>query len=141
MFVNIRLYEKGLRLLPVDLQAQLVKYLLKSHGNDVCNDIFFYVAAECNLNFPDANLKPEQRTKIAQECGQSFAWTTDFHLSRYVFLKCIVSIISGQEYKSALVALNKAVAGSSVDEFLEATENALEACGMILKKVDKKKDR
>lgn len=49
--------------------------------------------------------------------------------------------ISGQEYKSALVALNKAIAGTSVDDFLEATENALDACGMILKKVDKKKDR
>lgn len=47
----------------------------------------------------------------------------------------------GQEYKGALAALNKAVAGSSIDEFLEAAENALEACGMILKKIDKKKDR
>lgn len=50
-------------------------------------------------------------------------------------------IFIGQEYKAALAALNKAVAGSSIDEFLEATENALEACGMILKKIDKKKDR
>lgn len=86
MFVNIRLYEKGLRLLPVDLQAQLVKYLLKSHGNDVCNDIFFYVATECSLNFPDANLKPEQRTKIAHECGKSFGWTANFQLFHYVSL-------------------------------------------------------
>lgn len=70
MLVNIRLYEKGLRLLPVDLQAQLVKYLLKSHGTEVCNDFFFYVATECNLNYSDANLKSEQRTKIAQDCGK-----------------------------------------------------------------------
>lgn len=70
--VNIRLYEKGLRLLSADVQAQLVKYLLKSHGVDVCNDIFFYVAAECNLNFTDVALKPEQRVKIAQECGKTF---------------------------------------------------------------------
>ncbi|XP_031634719.1 E3 UFM1-protein ligase 1 homolog [Contarinia nasturtii] len=115
LLVNIRLYEKGLHLLPADLQGQLIKYLLKSHGNDVCNDIFFYVATECNLNYADANLKPEQRVKITQDCGQ--------------------------EYKSALTALNKAVAGTSIDEFLEAAENALEACGMILKKIDKKKDR
>lgn len=47
----------------------------------------------------------------------------------------------GQEYKSALIALNKSVGGTSVDEFLEAAENALEACGMILKKIDKKKYR
>lgn len=70
--VNIRLYEKGLRLLPVDLQGQLVKYLLKTHATDVCNDLFFYVAGECNLNFVDANLKPEQRVKIAQDCGIIF---------------------------------------------------------------------
>lgn len=70
MLVNIRLYEKGLHLLTPDLQTQLVKYLLKTHGTDVCNDIFSYVAAECNLNFPDANLKPEQRAKIAQDCGK-----------------------------------------------------------------------
>lgn len=45
------------------------------------------------------------------------------------------------QYKSALGTLNKAVAGSSIEDFLQAVENALEACGMILKKVDKKKDR
>lgn len=50
-------------------------------------------------------------------------------------------LIPGQEYKAALAALNKSIAGASVDEFLEAAENALEACGMILKKIDKKKDR
>ncbi|XP_055309135.1 E3 UFM1-protein ligase 1 homolog [Sitodiplosis mosellana] len=115
LLVNVRLYEKGLHLLSADLQGQLVKYLLKTHGTDVCNDIFFYVAGECNLNFVDVNLKPEQRAKIAQDCGQ--------------------------EYKAALTALNKAIAGTSIEEFLEAAENALEACGMILKKIDKKKDR
>lgn len=69
MVINIRLYDKGLHLLPAHEQSQLVKYLLKSHGTDVCNDIFFYVASECSLNYPDVNLKPEQRNKIAQDCG------------------------------------------------------------------------
>lgn len=68
--VNIRLYEKGLRLLSDELQLQLGKYLLKTHGTDICNDIFFYVAAESNLNYTDLNLKPEQRLKIAQDCGK-----------------------------------------------------------------------
>lgn len=79
--VNIRLYEKGLRLLPIDLQGQLVKYLLKSHGNDVCNDLFFYVAGECNLNFTDVNLKPEQRAKIAQDSGMTLICDNK-HLTR-----------------------------------------------------------
>lgn len=69
MLVNIRLYDKGLHLLSADLQSQLVKYLLKSHATDVCNDIFFYVANECSLNYSDENLKPEQRNKITQDCG------------------------------------------------------------------------
>lgn len=46
------------------------------------------------------------------------------------------------EYKAALGALNKTVAsGTSVDDFLGAAETALHACSMILKKIDKKKDR
>lgn len=70
--VNIRLYEKGLCLLSPELQSQLAKYLLKTHGIDICNDIFFYVAAESSLNYTDINLKPEQRLKIAQDCGKDF---------------------------------------------------------------------
>lgn len=115
LLVDIRLYEKGLRTLPVELQSQLVKYLLKTHGQDICNEISIYVASECNLNYAESTLTPEQRNKIAQDCGQ--------------------------EYKPALTALNKAVAGASIDDFLTAAENALESCSMILKKIDKKKDR
>lgn len=115
LLVDIRLYEKGLRALSVDLQPQLVKYLLKTHGQDICNEISLYVAAECNLNYAECTLTPEQRNKIALD--------------------------SGSEYKSTLVALNKAVAGASIEDFLTAAENVLESCSMILKKVDKKKDR
>lgn len=69
--LNIRLYEKGLRLLPSDLHVPLIKYLLKTHGNDICNDIFLYVANMCNLNYAVDPLKPEQRSKIAQDCGNN----------------------------------------------------------------------
>lgn len=44
------------------------------------------------------------------------------------------------EYKAALLELNKAI-NKSLDEFLDAVEVALKACSMIVKKVDKKKDR
>lgn len=115
LLVDIRLYEKGLRALPADLQPQLVKYLLKTHGIDICNEISLYVASECNLNYAESTLTPEQRNKIAQDAGQ--------------------------DYKSTLQALNKAVMGASIDDFLTAAENALESCSMILKKIDKKKDR
>lgn len=112
--VDIRLYEKGLKLFPVTVQPQLVKYLLKSLANDVCNEIFVYVANECNLNY-EGELTTEQRAKIQQECAE--------------------------EYRSVLATLAKTTSGTSIEDFLTAAENALVACSMILKKVDKKKDR
>lgn len=46
-----------------------------------------------------------------------------------------------QDYKTPLSNLNKSLNGTSIDEYLLASESALQACSMILKKVDKKKDR
>lgn len=37
--------------------------------------------------------------------------------------------------------MNKSLAGPSIEEYLVAAEAALQACSMILKKIDKKKDR
>lgn len=114
---DVRLYEKGLKLFPTDFQPQLVKYLLKSLGADICNDLCLYVAQECALNYSDEQqpLTADHRQRIGQECSH--------------------------EYRASLQALNKSVSGQSVDEFLTCTENTLQVCSMILKKVDKKKDR
>lgn len=67
---DIRLYEKGLKLVPADLQIQLIKYLFKTLGTDICNEISFYVANECNLNYTDPQMTIEQRNKLIQECGK-----------------------------------------------------------------------
>lgn len=67
---RIRLFEKGLHLLPTDIQISLTKYLLKSHATDICNDIFCYVANSSNLNYAVSSLKAEQRTRIVQDCGR-----------------------------------------------------------------------
>lgn len=67
---DIRLYEKGLKVLSADLQPQLVKYLLKSLGGDFANEIAFYIACECGLAYNDSSLTQEQRTKISQECSK-----------------------------------------------------------------------
>lgn len=69
---DIRLYEKGLKILSADLQPQLVKYLLKSLGGDFVNEIAFYVACECGLAYNDSSLTLEQRTKIGQDCSKYF---------------------------------------------------------------------
>uniref|UniRef100_A0A182PCX5 E3 UFM1-protein ligase 1 homolog n=1 Tax=Anopheles epiroticus TaxID=199890 RepID=A0A182PCX5_9DIPT len=114
---DIRLYEKGLKLFPSDVQGQLLKYLLKTIGTDVCNELCLYVASECNLNTNfNGPLTAEQRTKIANE--------------------------SGPEYRASLQTLCKALTASeSVEDFLDKTEKTMQACSMMLKKIDKKKDR
>lgn len=48
--------------------------------------------------------------------------------------------LQDSEYKTALLELNKSV-NKTLEEFSEAVEVALKACSMIVKKVDKKKDR
>lgn len=115
---DIRLYEKGLRMFhSIDIQSQLTKYLLKSLGTDFCNEISFYVAIESELSFPNtisSQLSLEQRSRIAIECEAS--------------------------YKQALVALIKSLNGN-VEDFLVAAENMLTPCSMIVKKIDKKKDK
>lgn len=69
--VDIRLYERGVRLLPIGQHAQLVKYLLRTLATDVANELHAYVAAESKGVAPDAATvwTPEMRAKIVQECG------------------------------------------------------------------------
>lgn len=67
---KFRLFDKGLHLLPLDIQMSLSKYLLRSNATDICNDIFYYVANLSNLNFDVTSLKPEQRKRIIQDCGK-----------------------------------------------------------------------
>lgn len=116
---DIRLYEKGLKMFSsTDTQTQLTKYLLKSLGTDFCNEIAFYIAAESELTFPNASsaaqLTLEQRNKIALECVGAF--------------------------KQSLSTLNKSLNGS-VEDFLIAADNTMAPCSMIVKKIDKKKDK
>lgn len=49
-------------------------------------------------------------------------------------------LLTGGDYKPALLELNKALS-KTLDDFVVATESALKVCSMIVKKVDKKKDR
>ena len=115
---DIRLYEKGLKMFTsLDVQSQLSKYLLKSLGSDFCNEIACYVALESDLKFASSltsQLTNEQKNRIIAECESTF--------------------------KQPLTALNKSL-NESVEDFLNAAENMLNVCSMILKKIDKKKDK
>lgn len=119
--------------MPPAQHSQLIKYLLKSLGNEICNDLCLYAAAESNIHLADTALTPEQRVKITQDCGTRLG---------SIFLHFLINFhFTATEYKLPLAALNKSLTGSSIEDFLSVAETALQACSMILKKVDKKKDR
>lgn len=115
---DIRLYEKGLKMFTSnDIQTQLSKYLLKSLGSEFVNEVTYYVALESDLNFANsitAQLSNEQRNRIIAECQNTF--------------------------KQPLTVLNKSL-NENIEDFLIAAENMLGSCSMILKKIDKKKDK
>ncbi|CAH1114383.1 unnamed protein product [Psylliodes chrysocephalus] len=112
---DVRLFEKGLKLLSADIQAQLIKYLLKSVCTDIVTEILNYIASEQNLAPPTENLSNEQRLKFVNDLPS--------------------------EYKHTILPVVKSLTGQSIEDFLMTVETALSACSMILKKIDKKKDR
>lgn len=115
LLTDIRLFEKGLKVLPSDLQTQLVKYLLKTLCTDIVNEILNYVASEQNSNTITDNFNNDQRLKFVNDLPP--------------------------DYKTPLVPLVKSLSAQSIDDFMAMVEEGLTSCSMIVKKVDKKKDR
>lgn len=111
---DVRLFEKGIKTLPTDLQPPLYKYLLKTLCTDIVNEILNYVAAEQGSSLNSDGLTNEQRLKFVNDLPV--------------------------EYKK-LSVLVKSLLGQNIDEFMTAVEESLATCSMILKKIDKKKDR
>lgn len=112
---DIKLYEKGLKLLPTDQQPQYVKYLLKSFGGDTLTEFCKYAANQCNLSVQVEILSVEMRNKIISDLPD--------------------------EYMKPLKALNATLSDQNMDLFYQAVDVCLSGCGMILKKIDKKKDK
>lgn len=112
---DIRLFEKGIKCLPPDAQPALYKYLLKSLCTDIVNEILNYLALETNQNVTTDNFNNDQRLKFVNELPA--------------------------EYKNSLLPLLKSLSESNIDEFMLTVEEALKSCSMIIKKIDKKKDR
>ncbi|VVD00481.1 unnamed protein product, partial [Leptidea sinapis] len=111
---DIKLYEKGLKLFPVDQQGAFIKYLLKSFGADVLGEFCKYAANQCNISVQVDTLSIEQRNKIINDLPE--------------------------EYMKPLRALNVSLSEQNLDLFYQAVDLCLSKCDMILKKVDKKKD-
>lgn len=112
---DIKLYEKGLKAIPAEQQPQFIKYLLKSLGGDILSEFCKYAANQCNLPVQVDVLSVEQRNKIINDLSEG--------------------------YTKPLKALNATLADQNLDLFYQAVDVCLAECGMILKKVDKKKDK
>lgn len=112
---DIKLYEKGLKSLPADQQPQFIKYLLKSLGGDVLAELCKYAANQCNISVQGEVLTVEQRNKIINDLPD--------------------------EFMKPLVSLNGTLSEQNMESFFQAIDACLSEFGMILKKVDKKKDK
>ncbi|XP_017774155.1 PREDICTED: E3 UFM1-protein ligase 1 homolog [Nicrophorus vespilloides] len=112
---DVRLFEKGIKLLPVDSQPQFHKYLLKSLCTDFVSEILNYISSEEGTNVCTDNFNNDQRLKFINDLSA--------------------------DYKVPLTALIKTLSAATIDDWMEGVDAALSSCSMVLKKVDKKKDR
>lgn len=114
LITNVRIYDKGIKLLDKSSQHSLTKYLMKTLAVDFATDIFKLAAQQNVLQCPN-NLTTEARQKILVEFPS--------------------------DVREPLSNLHRTVTGSSIEEFLGSVEPAMAACCLVLRKFDKKKER
>ncbi|XP_061684651.1 E3 UFM1-protein ligase 1 [Syngnathoides biaculeatus] len=116
LYNNIRLFEKGTRFFSDETQVVIAKHVLKTVGTDVTNILVNFLAADLMMSVENpAAITPEVRSKILAKVSN--------------------------ETKVPLVKLHNSLNGKTIEEFLENFERSAEACGFMLKKADKKKER
>jgi len=124
LYDNIRLFEKGLgnvKHMSLDKPA-MEKYLVKSLCSDLVNGVFLHVASEAGVEATGADktanqdLNAEQRIKLLGQIPKETA--------------------------EHLLPIHKALGAGSVPEVIASLEDHLhDACDVLIKKVDKKKDK
>ena len=117
LVLKVRMFEKGYKQFPSkDVQQQLAKYLLKTICTDIAKEIFTCVV-EDDGKYEGKEMTPELRTKIANSMSN--------------------------DRKEPLQTLNKSLASSSVDDFLNIIDDVVGPgfCDILLKKPDKKKEK
>ncbi|KAM3931952.1 E3 UFM1-protein ligase 1 isoform 1-T1 [Leptodactylus fuscus] len=116
LYNNIRLFEKGIKLFTDETQSNLVKNLLKTVCTDITNLIFNFLAGDIMMAVEDYSaITSEVRKKMLNKFQE--------------------------EAKGPLAKLNSSLAGKSIEEFLSSLDAAADACGILVKKGDKKKER
>ncbi|XP_036034297.1 E3 UFM1-protein ligase 1 [Onychomys torridus] len=116
LYNNIRLFEKGMKYFADDTQTALTKHLLKTVCTDITNLIFNFLASDLMMALEDpAAITSEIRRKILSKLTE--------------------------ETKAALTKLHNSLNEKSIEDFLSCLDSATEACDIMVKKGDKKRER
>lgn len=116
MWNKARLFYDGLQLFEGDVQSSLEKYLLKTVGTDVVNKIFI-------LNTDDTMSDIDTTMELTSE------------------MRIKIVSLAPDNIKPHLTKLNNVISGKSFEAFKESVDETTEACGVMLRQNDKKKDR
>ncbi|KAM9382114.1 E3 UFM1-protein ligase 1 isoform 3-T3 [Phaethornis superciliosus] len=116
LYNNIRLFEKGTKHFTDEAQNNLAKHLLKTVCTDITNLIFNFLASDSMMTTENyAAITSEVRMKILGKLPE--------------------------ETKEPLIKLHTSLNGKSVEDFLSCLDSAVDICGIMVKKGDKKKER
>ncbi|XP_039915427.1 E3 UFM1-protein ligase 1 isoform X1 [Hirundo rustica] len=116
LYNNIRLFEKGVKHFTDDTQTNLAKHLLKTLCTDITNLVFNFLASESMMTTENySTITSEGRIKILGKLPE--------------------------DTKGPLTKLHNSLNGKSIEDFLSCLDSAVDICGIIVKKGDKKKER
>ncbi|XP_033112791.1 E3 UFM1-protein ligase 1-like [Anneissia japonica] len=116
LLTSVKMFEKNITIFEDELRNHLVKYLLRTLCTEIANLLFSYVAAENSLvNVEHNDVTPEVRLKILTKLPD--------------------------KVKPQFTKLNASLNDKSLDDFSKSLESAADVCDVMLKKVDKKKER
>ncbi|XP_023856410.1 E3 UFM1-protein ligase 1 [Salvelinus sp. IW2-2015] len=116
LYNNIRLFEKGTKLFSDETQVLIAKHVLKTVCTDVTNILVNFMAAELMMSAENpSSITNEVRVKILGKLPE--------------------------ETKGPLMKVHNSLNGKTIEDFLTNIETAVEVCGFMLKKGDKKRER
>ncbi|XP_075780019.1 E3 UFM1-protein ligase 1 isoform X1 [Pelodiscus sinensis] len=116
LYNNIRLFEKGTKHFTDETQTNLAKHMLKTICTDITNLIFNSLAADLMMATEDCTaITSEVRKKILAKLPE--------------------------ETRGPLTKLHASLNGKSLEDFLLCLDSATDACDIMVKKGDKKKER
>ncbi|NXY59738.1 UFL1 ligase, partial [Callaeas wilsoni] len=116
LYNNIRLFEKGTKHFTDDTQTNLAKHLLKTLCTDITNLVFNFLASESMMTTENySTITSEGRIKILGKLPE--------------------------DTKGPITKLHTSLNGKSIEDFLSCLDSAVDICGIMVKKGDKKKER